>query len=74
MFTSPGLLVLNQREAEPTQSFKDQEPMLRWLSGGCRWQKQCYELNTNLSSAINLPYQHPGVCAHCLMSFDCIQN
>lgn len=29
MFTSPGLLVLNQREAEQTQSFKDQELMLR---------------------------------------------
>lgn len=60
MFTSPGLLVLNQREAEQTQSFKDQESMFCWLGGGWSWQKRCYELNTNLSKAINLPYQHPG--------------
>lgn len=69
MFTSPDLLVLNQREAEQTQSFKDQESMRRWLGGGCHWQKWCYERNTNLSEAINLPYQHPGVCVHDLSMY-----
>lgn len=69
MFTSPDLLVLNQREAEQTQSFKDQESMRRWLGGGCRWQKRCYELNTNLSQAIKLPYQHPGVYVHDLSMY-----
>lgn len=69
MFTSPGLLILNQREAEQTQSFKDQESMRCWLGGGWHCQKQCYELITKHSRAINLPHQHPGVYARCLSMY-----
>lgn len=40
MFTSPGLLILNQHEVEQTQSFKDQDLMQSWLGGGCHWQNK----------------------------------